>query len=70
MKEKKINYQKFVEDFASIHYGCLCCKSSGKCKDECYFEMDFSKLIDWINDGSHVDNELDKLNIKDYIIDE
>ena len=62
----KINYKKFVEDFASIQYGCLCCKDSGKCINECYFEMDFAKLIDCINDNPHRD-DLDRLDIEDYI---
>ena len=67
MKEKKINYQKFVEDFASIQYGCLCCKNSSKCSNECCFEMDFVKLIDCINDSPHRDEE-EQLNIKNYFI--
>lgn len=66
MKETKINYQKFVEEWAKMCYGCLCCKNSGRCKDNCIFELDFYKLIDCFNDSPHVD-ENQQLDIKNYI---
>ena len=62
----RINYKKFVEDFAFTHYGCMCCRKQN-CGDLCQFECDFELLIQWINDSPHVDEE-QQLDIKNYII--
>lgn len=62
----KFNYRKFTHDYAKMHYGCSCCKNSNKCKNNCIFELDFYKLIECINDSSHVDEE-QQLDIKNYI---
>lgn len=66
MKEK-INYKKFVEDWAEMYYGCSCCKNSRKCKEDCDFALDFEKLINDVNESPHVDED-QQLNLQDYFV--
>ena len=62
----KINYKKFVEDWAEVEFGCLCCKNSGKCNQDCNFELDFTRVIEEINDDP-MNNASYYLDINDYI---